>query len=149
MTAAIVATTVFPEPTSPCKSLCMACGFAISSFISATTFSWACVNLNGRLAIKAFNNALQSYEKAIQINPKDANLWHEKGVILREVDRGNEAIRAFDKSIEINPDGPNAWYDKGVTLKGLGREEEATKCFQRVLELNPSHTMARHKLKQM
>ncbi|MCZ7399113.1 MAG: tetratricopeptide repeat protein [Candidatus Methanoperedens sp.] len=36
-----------------------------------------------------------------------------------------------------------------MALKELGKEDEATGCFRKVLELDPSHTLARHKLKQL
>ena len=97
--------------------------------------------------VKAYDNALRAYDKAIELNPNNAKLWHEKGNVLKQLDRGNEAIRAFDKSIEIDPGNIKAWYDKGVTLKELAREDEARRCFGKVLELDPSHTLARHKLK--
>jgi Flp pilus assembly protein TadD len=65
------------------------------------------------------------------------------------MERGNEAIRVFNKSLEIDPLSAKTWYDKGVTLKELNMEDEATRCFEKVLELEPTHTLARHKLKQM
>ncbi len=100
-------------------------------------------------AVKAYDNALRAYDKAIELNPNNSKLWHEKGNVLKDLDRGNEAIRAFDRSIELDPRNTNSWYDKGVALKELGTETEATRCFERVLELDPTHTLARHKLKQL
>ena len=98
-------------------------------------------------AIKAFETALSAYGKALEFNPNDPKVWHEKGVILRQLDRKNDALKAFDKSIELNPKKTDSWYEKGLTLKELGRDEESINCFKKVLELEPSHTMARHKLK--
>ena len=45
--AAIIDTTVFPEPTSPCNNLFIDFWLSISLSISSKTFNWAFVNLNG------------------------------------------------------------------------------------------------------
>ena len=47
------ATTVLPEPTSPCKSRCIGWGCAKSSSISFITASWPPVSPNGSAASKA------------------------------------------------------------------------------------------------
>jgi len=99
-------------------------------------------------AMKAFETALTTYGKALELNPKDALLWFEKGAVLNKLDKPNEALKAFDKSIEINPESTNSWYEKGLILKELGNEADAMNCFRKVLELDPSHTLARHKIKQ-
>jgi len=98
-------------------------------------------------AMKTFENALNAYGKAIELNPKDAVLWFEEGVVLNKLGKANEALKAFDKSIEINPDSTGAWYEKGLITKELGNEADAVNCFKKVMELDPSHTLARHKLK--
>ena len=53
--AARAATTVLPEPTSPCSKRCMGCGRSKSWEISATTLCWAWVKANGNAACKAVN----------------------------------------------------------------------------------------------
>ena len=45
--AEIIATMVFPDPTSPCNNLFIGLSFSISLFISSSTLSWAFVSLNG------------------------------------------------------------------------------------------------------
>ena len=52
MAAAIAATTVLPEPTSPCNNLCMGLGLAKSWVISATALACARVKANGNCANK-------------------------------------------------------------------------------------------------
>ena len=49
--AAIIATTVLPEPTSPCKSLFIGFSDSMSLSISSRTLSWAFVSLNGNVFI--------------------------------------------------------------------------------------------------
>ena len=51
--AARIATTVFPEPTSPCKRRCIGCDADISLSISAITSRWPAVNVKGKEESKA------------------------------------------------------------------------------------------------
>ena len=54
MAAAKMDTIVFPEPTSPCKSLFMEKDRAMSSLISLMTFFWALVNSKFKLSEMSF-----------------------------------------------------------------------------------------------
>jgi tetratricopeptide (TPR) repeat protein len=48
----------------------------------------------------SYDLALRCYDKAIEINPRDANAWHNKGDILKELGRTKEADASFDKATE-------------------------------------------------
>ena len=50
-----------------------------------------------------YNDALNSFERAILLNQKDPDLWNFKGITLRSLGRYNEAIECFNKSLEIDP----------------------------------------------
>jgi len=54
-------------------------------------------------AIKSLDNALQAFEKATSLNQNNANCGLEKGLIFKDLERGNEAIRALNKSIDLDP----------------------------------------------
>jgi tetratricopeptide (TPR) repeat protein len=54
--------------------------------------------------LQRYDEAIASYDKAIEINPNDADAWHNKGTALDELGKYNEAIACYDKAIEINPD---------------------------------------------
>ncbi|MBU4491439.1 MAG: tetratricopeptide repeat protein [Euryarchaeota archaeon] len=55
--------------------------------------------------------------KAVEINPKSAISWYNKGVGLHDLGRIEEALVAFDKAIEINPKDEAAWTNIGLDLK--------------------------------
>ena len=54
-----------------------------------------------------YDDALNSFEQAIQINQKDPDLWNFKGITLRSLGRYNEAMECFNKSLEIDPRDKN------------------------------------------
>lgn len=47
--------------------------------------------------------AIECYEQALLLNPKDPDIWNSKGSILRVMGRYNEAIDCFNKSLQIDP----------------------------------------------
>ena len=50
-----------------------------------------------------YENALNSFEKAISLNQNDPDLWNLMGIALRSLGRYNDAIECFNKSLEIDP----------------------------------------------
>ena len=55
-----------------------------------------------------YENALDSFQKAVSCNLNDPDLWNLKGIALRSLGRYNEAIECFNKSLEIDPRDKNA-----------------------------------------
>ncbi|MEE2600906.1 MAG: tetratricopeptide repeat protein [Thermoproteota archaeon] len=55
-----------------------------------------------------FDEALRTFERAIQLDQKDPDLWNLKGIALRSLGRYNEAIESFNKSLEIDPRDKNS-----------------------------------------
>jgi tetratricopeptide (TPR) repeat protein len=81
--------------------------------------------------------ALKSYNRAIEIQPEYYYAWNNRGNILDELGNHQEAIKAYDKAIEIKPGYYEAWNNKGTTVALLGKHEEAITCFNKVIEINP------------
>ena len=50
-----------------------------------------------------YEDALNSFQKAISLNQNDPDLWNLKGIALRSLGRYNEAVECFNKSLEIDP----------------------------------------------
>ena len=80
--------------------------------------------------------ALQAYNRAIDIKPDYSEAWNNKGITLVKLDKVEEALQAFDKAIAIKPDFYDAWYNKGIVLRPLGKAAEAQKAFRKAEQLN-------------
>lgn len=50
-----------------------------------------------------FDEALEYCDKALELNPKLADVWNNKGACLNRLGRNQEAIECYDKALEINP----------------------------------------------
>jgi len=79
--------------------------------------------------------ALKAYEEAIKINPKFAEAWLNKGVVLSELEKHEEALKAFDKAIEINPQFALAYINLGELFLKLGNLKEASENVEKALKI--------------
>jgi tetratricopeptide (TPR) repeat protein len=51
-----------------------------------------------------YEEAIKCYDKAIEIEPNNAEAWNNKGIVLGRLSKYEEAIACYDKAIEIEPD---------------------------------------------
>ncbi len=96
-----------------------------------------------------YQEALQSFDRVLEIEPDHAGAWNGRGICLKELGRYEEAIQCFNKVIAINPSDEEVHYNRGEALEKLGKSngdlklfEEAIKSFDAVLNLNPYHVYA-------
>jgi len=107
--------------------------------------------------------ALECYNKAIEIEPKNILAWHKKASILDIQEKYQEAIECYNKALAIEPENISLLLDKagafgypssvnkiseqGVSTEqtfvlGLGKTEDALKCYEQVLEIDPENPQA-------
>ena len=86
--------------------------------------------------LKAYNLAIEQYEKALILNPEFLEAWLNKASSLHELKRYEEAIAYYDKALSLNPTDPNVWTDKAAILHELRRYEEAIVHYDKALSLN-------------
>jgi serine/threonine protein kinase/tetratricopeptide (TPR) repeat protein len=83
------------------------------------------------------NKKIDYYDKALKINPDDADIWNNKGVALDKLSKHSEAIECYDKALKINPDDADIWNNKGVAFDDLSKHSEAIECYNKALKINP------------
>jgi tetratricopeptide (TPR) repeat protein/tRNA A-37 threonylcarbamoyl transferase component Bud32 len=86
--------------------------------------------------------AIECYDRALEINPRYAGAWYNKGTALDDLGKYQEAIVCYDEALEINPRYAEAWSNKGNTLYKLGKFQEAIVCYDEALEINPRYAEA-------
>jgi tetratricopeptide (TPR) repeat protein len=84
-----------------------------------------------------YDEAIKAYNKAIEIDPEDADSWSSKAWALRHLGKYNEAIKAYNKAIEIEPENAGGWYCKAEVLLHLGKYNEAIIAFDKSIEIFP------------
>ena len=86
--------------------------------------------------------AIQSYDKALTVNPMCTDCLNDKGLALFYTGDSNAALKSFDKAIALEPDFTHAWLSKGFVLVSEGRYEEATEPLNKVKELDTTGGLA-------
>jgi tetratricopeptide (TPR) repeat protein len=84
-----------------------------------------------------YEEAIASYDKALEIKPDYYEVWGNRGVALNDLGKYEEAIASYDKVLEIKPDKHEVWYNRGIALINIGRNEEAIASYDKVLEIKP------------
>ena len=92
--------------------------------------------------LKRYEEAIASYDKALEIKPDFQEAWNNRGSALGKLGRYEEAIASYNKALEIKPDYHEAWNFRGSALGNLGRYEEAIASFDKALEFKADYHQA-------
>jgi len=79
---------------------------------------------------------LEYFTKHLESNPTDAEAWHEKGLVLRELGKNKDTMTCYDKALEVNPEFRKTWREKAFLLIRLGNYEEAIFCCDKTIEID-------------
>jgi Flp pilus assembly protein TadD len=84
-----------------------------------------------------FDEAVASYQRAIQIQPQFPIAYNNLGNTLRMQKRLTEALACFDEALRQQPGYVNAHKNKGTALVWEGRLDEALESYGQALQLAP------------
>ena len=65
--------------------------------------------------------AIEYYDRALEIEPNKARTWYNKGVGLDNLGEHDEAMKCYDKSMELSPNDFMAWYNEDAKLYSQGQ----------------------------
>jgi tetratricopeptide (TPR) repeat protein len=77
-----------------------------------------------------FDQAIQHYDKAIEVQSDSARAWHSKANALEALGKYEEAIACYDAALKCDEGDAECWFNKGVTLKKLGRNKDGAACIE-------------------
>jgi len=85
-----------------------------------------------------YNGAISDYTKAIELNPKFANAFYNRGCVKRKIGDYNGAISDYTKAIELDPNFLDAYYNRGNVRFDNGDYNGAISDYTKAIELNPN-----------
>ncbi len=88
-----------------------------------------------------FNQALDTYKKALDIEPKNVDAIICIGLCYRHLEEYDKAIMFYNNALEIEPDNKTALNNKGYTLEMKNQIEEAIEFYKGSLEIDPNYDM--------
>ena len=81
--------------------------------------------------------AIEAFDKAIQLDPNSYAAWYARGLALRGADRDREAVASFERAIAIDEAPYEAWREKSNALfYGLKQNQEALASIDEAIQRN-------------
>ena len=96
-----------------------------------------------------FKEAIECYEKAVEIDPKDAFVWYNMGIAHKALKKYEKAIECYEKVVEIDPKYAKAWSNMGNTYDDLKKFEKAIECYEKAVKIDPNYIRAQNNLKNL
>jgi tetratricopeptide (TPR) repeat protein len=88
------------------------------------------------------SEAISCYDKAIELDPKDAVAYYNRGRVYAQLGQNKKLIDDCTKAIEINPKFASAYYNRGITYTELGQYVKAVSDHSKAIELDPNEVKA-------
>ncbi len=127
--------------------------------ISTNQYSYDAYNLKGLIdnKLKKYNLAIESFNRAIEIDRKNVKAWENKGGVLANKIRNsitnissdemlklaNELLECSNRAITLNPTSALAYVNKGYALSVLNSDkQEQLTAFEKAGELDPEYPIA-------
>ena len=88
------------------------------------------------------DRALADFNRALEINPRDAFTYINRGNVYNATGDLNQAIADFSRALQINPRYAEAYNGRGASYGMKGDLERSIADFTRALEINPKFPTA-------
>ena len=89
--------------------------------------------------------SLADYDRAIQLNPNNANAYVNRGVAKYALGRKKEALADYNRAIKLDSNHTFAYFGRGVAKCALGRNQEAIADYDRAIQREHlSYAMSRN-----
>ncbi len=86
--------------------------------------------------------AIEDYDEAIRLNPKDAVAYFNRGNDFYSLNKKKRAIEDYDQAIHFDPQFADAYHNRGTTYCDLGQYNRAIEDYGETIRLNPNDAEA-------
>lgn len=86
--------------------------------------------------------AIAGYQKAIQLNPNNADWHYGLGILYAAQQRFDQAIHQYEEAIRIKPNHYDAHNNLGQVYEAQGKLDEAIGQLQEAIRIKPSYAKA-------
>lgn len=88
---------------------------------------------------KVYDKAVDTYLKAIELTPNDANLHNNLGSLYADMGKTEQAQAEFQKAAGLDPaNAGRFYYNLGVTMYNKGKMDEAADALKKATASNPN-----------
>jgi tetratricopeptide (TPR) repeat protein len=96
-----------------------------------------------------FRQAIELYEKALEINPNDIDTLNDLGLAYHYTGNSDLAEEVLIKGTETAPAFQRIWLSLGYVLKSAGKDEEARSVLQKTVEMGPDNEIGQEAIRML
>jgi tetratricopeptide (TPR) repeat protein len=89
-----------------------------------------------------FNDSLQAYNRALELDPNDFEAWNNKGIDEGLLGKYDDALKSFEYAVALNKSYAEAWYNMGVIYDFKGYYYTAVQAYKKATQIDPSYQKA-------
>jgi len=89
-----------------------------------------------------FNDSLQAYNRALELDPNDFEAWNNKGIDEGLLGKYDAALQSFGNAVAINESYAEAWYNMGVIYDFKEYYYAAVQAYKKATQIDPSYQKA-------
>ena len=89
-----------------------------------------------------YAKSLDYFNEAIKFDPKNSELYHKRGLALKEIKEFDAALKDFENAISLKEDNAAAYLNAGDILCKTGRWQEAIGCYDKAISFDPDNAEA-------
>ncbi len=97
---------------------------------------------NVYMAQRKYGNAQFAFERAVALNPGDAESFNNLGESLGELKQYQRALEAFNRAVVLDPKLPKAKYNQAVSYDRMGNFRYSEFVFRNLIKTNPTYGLA-------
>lgn len=91
------------------------------------------------IEIEDYSAAIKYFTKVIEIDPRYADAYYNRGGCKAQVNNHHGAIDDFDKAIALKEGDPDAYYNRGLSKYQLGIWRGALADFSKTMQIAPEY----------
>ncbi|MFT5367290.1 MAG: tetratricopeptide (TPR) repeat protein [Candidatus Latescibacterota bacterium] len=91
------------------------------------------------LRLSRFDRAKDTFDRALALDPKNADALNGKGVIETKQRNYQTAIELFEKALAFDPNNAGFYVNKAIAYHLLGKKTDAIQTYQKAIELDPNY----------
>lgn len=86
------------------------------------------------MATSQYTDACEAYNRAINLNPNDPQIWCSLGVLYYAFGQYREALGMLSRALKLDPSMSDAWYNVGALYDMCDQPEDAQQAYAKAKE---------------
>ncbi len=88
---------------------------------------------NAEYALERYSDAVESYDRALELNSEDHSVWHSRGMAAEAMEDYGKAESSYDRAILLKLDCDAYWISKSAVQEKSGNDAGAIRSLNRVI----------------